>query len=199
MEIKCVNCGSEDLARDGEAPQSGDIAMVCLACGWRGRRTPTVSCHRCGSPDLDEVAVDSWAYADLEEASQNPESPAWGYVDKTQYSCTKCHNRWTVAGEFRPYTGDQGAAIISFEDDDSGYRTWLRTWPIGFVLNCNRHPSPDYLILHRATCQFITELNSRMKTFTGEYIKVCSTDSSAVKQWARTLTGAETTECMHCL
>jgi hypothetical protein len=136
-----------------------------------------------------DAPLDSWAYADFDEARENPESAAWGYVDKTVYTCRKCHNRWTIAGEFRPFTEDQGAAVVSFENDDSGHRAWLHAWPIGFVLNCNRHPTSDYLILHRATCRFITELDPRMKTFTGEYIKVCSTDRRAVKQWARAKTG----------
>jgi hypothetical protein len=92
-----------------------------------------------------------------------------------------------------------GASVVSFEDDDAGYRGWLRSWPSGFVLNCNRHPTPDYLILHRAACRFITELDARMKTFTGDYIKVCSTDRRAVQQWARTQAGAETTDCSHCM
>jgi len=142
MEIKCGDCGSENLVRDPDAPTSADIPMVCLDCGWHGRRTPTISCPRCASADLDEAAVDSWAYADLDEAREYPESAAWGYVDKTVYTCRKCRNRWTVTGEFRPYTGDQGASLVTFEDDDAGYRAWLHAWPSGFVLNCNRHPSP---------------------------------------------------------
>jgi hypothetical protein len=89
-----------------------------------------------------------------------------------------------------PYIGDQGSELISFQDDDAGYRRWLRAWPSGLVPNSNRRPSPDYLILHRATCRFITELDTRMTTFTGEYIKVCSTDRRAVQQWARTQIGA---------
>ena len=72
-----------------------------------------------------------------------------GYVDKTVYTCQKGRNRRTTTGEFRPYTGDQGAVIVSFQDDDAGYRAWLRAWPNGFVLNCNRNPTPDYLALHR--------------------------------------------------
>ena len=130
---------------------------------------------------------------------RTPSRRPWGYVDKTVYTCQKCRHRWTTTGEFRPYTGDQGAALVWFEDDDAGYRAWLRVWPIGFVLNCNRNPTPDYLVLHRCTCRFITELDPRMKTFTGEYIKVCSTDRRALKQWARTQTGAETTDCLHCM
>jgi DNA-directed RNA polymerase subunit RPC12/RpoP len=107
MEIKCAECESENLVRDPDAPKSADIAMVCRDCGWRGRRTPTISCPRCASPDLDETAVDGWAYADLDEAREDPESAAWGYVDKAVYTCKKCRYRWTVTGEFRPYTGDQ--------------------------------------------------------------------------------------------
>lgn len=199
MDIKCGACGSENLTRDPDAPPSTDIPLLCADCGWRGRRTPKVSCPRCGSPDVDETVVDSWAYEDLEESRDNPESAAWGYVDKSVFRCRKCRNEWSTAGQYRPYPASEGAALVTFIDDDSGYRQWLRAWPKGFVLNCHRQPSGDYLILHRATCRFINHLGPHVATFTGDYIKVCSTDRTVVTQWALDNAGARGTSCQHCL
>lgn len=82
--------------------------MRCRACGHAWRRKPNVSCRRCGSGDVDEVAVDGWAYDDLEEARENPQTTAWSYVDKTLYRCQKCRFEWQVAGESRPYVSPQG-------------------------------------------------------------------------------------------
>jgi ribosomal protein L37E len=103
MEIRCGNCGSENLTRDPEAPKSQDIPLLCRDCGWRGFRTPRQSCRRCGSGDVDESPIESWAYADLEDARENPETADWGYVDKTVFRCRKCHFEWTTAGAYRPY------------------------------------------------------------------------------------------------
>ena len=34
-----------------------------------------------------------------------------------------------------------------FRDDDIGYLTWIDEHPIRFVLNCERHPRPGYLMV----------------------------------------------------
>lgn len=199
MEIICGGCGGDNLTRDSEAPKSTDIPLLCLDCGWRGRRTPGVSCPRCGSRDHDETPIDGWTYADRDEARERPESAEWGYVDKTLYRCHKCRHEWMTAGTYRPHPSGDAGHLIRFVDDDAGYERWLTSWPQGYVLNCNRHPSSEYLILHRASCHFISELQRGMQTFTGDYIKVCSTDRATVRQWAQSQTGAEATYCMHCL
>ena len=111
MEIACGSCGSDNLARDPDAPKSSDIPLLCLDCGWRGRRTPVPSCGHCGSADLDQSGVDGWAYEDLEDARDHPDTAAWGYVDKTVFTCRKCHHQWTSAGTYRPYSiGDSKSA-----------------------------------------------------------------------------------------
>ena len=83
----------------------------------------------------------------------------------------------------------------AFVDGDAGYHAWLRAWPKGFVLNCNREPSPGCLVLHRATCNFTGDLGPSMATFTGDYIKVCSTDRTAVRQWAHDNADAAGASC----
>ena len=107
MEIVCGSCGSENLTRDPEAQESQDIPLICLDCGWRGRRTPIHACPRCGSPDVDQTGVDGWAYEDLDDARDDPAAASWGYVDKTVFRCRKCRHEWSSAGEYRPYRPDQ--------------------------------------------------------------------------------------------
>ena len=199
MDIVCGSCGSENLVRDREVDGSGDIPLVCLDCGWRGRRTPGVSCRRCGSANVDGTPVESWAYADLEEAREDPATAEWGYLEKTVYRCRNCHNEWTVSGKYRPYQPQAGATLTLFRDDDTGYRSWIRAWSDGFVLNCERTPGPNYLVLHRATCRSITDLQPGTRTFTGEYVKVCSTKRRAVARWAQEQTGADITPCQLCM
>ena len=103
LDLTCSQCGSDDLERDPSAGPGQGIAVRCKACGRAWRRRPTVSCRRCGAGDVDEVAVDGWAYDDLEEARENPQTTAWSYVDRTLYRCQKCRFEWQVAGESRPY------------------------------------------------------------------------------------------------
>jgi hypothetical protein len=55
--------------------------------------------------DVDQTAVDGWAFDDLEEARENPQTTEWSYVDKTVFTCRKCRYTWTAAGESRPYSG----------------------------------------------------------------------------------------------
>ena len=43
-----------------------------------------------------------------------------------------------------------------FIDDDRSYQDWLQGHPNGFVVNTSKNPSPEYMILHRATCARIT-------------------------------------------
>ena len=102
-----------------------------------------------------------------------------------------------VLAEVRRYHDDilviDDANFQKFVDDDSSYQSWIAAWPGGYVLNCNRSPNSAYLILHRAACTSITELQAGMQTFTGEYVKVCSTDRGAITQWAIDSTGAAPT------
>jgi hypothetical protein len=89
-----------------------------------------------------------------------------------------------------------GSTPRQFIDNDRGYLVWLREHPGGYVLNCNRHPSPDYLILHRADCWTISRSGV---TYTTAYQKVCSDTADQLVKWAERETGAQPTPCRICL
>lgn len=86
-------------------------------------------------------------------------------------------------------------APVRFEGDDRSYLFWTRRNPRGYVVNCARNPSPDYLILHWADCWTINGTHSPWTT--GDYIKVCSRTLSDLEQWAAEL-GGELDRCSHC-
>ena len=86
-----------------------------------------------------------------------------------------------------------------FRDDEEGYLAWLAGHPAGFVLNVNRSPRPNYLILHRATCRTISGRPTRGGPWTGPYIKVCSDDELQIAAWTGKTVGAAPTRCGVCL
>jgi hypothetical protein len=71
----------------------------------------------------------------------------------------------------------------TFQDDDVGYRAWLYAHLGGYVVNALRGSNPGEPVLHRATCDTITPTPD--KSWTGEYIKICSTDRIQLEVWAR--------------
>lgn len=85
-----------------------------------------------------------------------------------------------------------------FRDDDHGYLAWLAAHPAGFVLNVNRSPRPDYLILHRASCRTISGRPTRGGPWTGPYIKVCSHDELQIAAWTGRTVGAAPRRCGVC-
>ncbi len=101
--VTCEKCGSTDLDRDQEAPAGDGIPVICLSCGHRFRRQPRIVCGRCGSGEVEEVAVDGWGYDDLEEARENPTTASWSHVDRILYKCLKCRNEWQKVESSRPY------------------------------------------------------------------------------------------------
>ena len=90
-------------------------------------------------------------------------------------------------------------SIVIFKDDDLGYLYWLDSNPGGYVVNCHRNPTQDYLKLHRANCYSISGVPSKGKWWTNQYIKVCSMDKNALADWAMTRVGGEIQPCSHCM
>lgn len=67
--------------------------------------------------------------------------------------------------------------VVVFRDDDDGYLACLAAHPVGFVLNVNRSPRPDYLILHRASCRTISGRPTRGGPWTGRTSRSAHTTS----------------------
>jgi len=85
-----------------------------------------------------------------------------------------------------------------FEDDDTGYLAWVQGHPDGFVVNCERRPSPAYLVLHRAECAHITRATQPGR-WTADYIKVCAPKLAELEGWARTEVGGQLQPCHWCV
>ncbi len=146
-----------------------------------------VTCPSCGSSEIGLVEV-------LEDQRRRVKCEACGH----EWLRGQASARITAAQARR----DPAEAVepTVFDNDDEGYLTWVRTWPGGYVLNCERTLHPNYLMLHRANCDTITETGPQATTWTvHEYIKVCSTDRHRVKQWARDQTGSDPTPCQLCM
>lgn len=98
--------------------------------------------------------------------------------------------------------------VTKFIDDDAGYLAWINNSPAGYVLNCNRQPKPNYLMLHRSTCHTISGTPARKSAWhgtdlegnvwTSAFIKVCSLDRSAIERWANRKTGGAVRACLFC-
>ena len=83
----------------------------------------------------------------------------------------------------------------TFEDNDAGYREWIYANMGGFVVNAIRASTPGDPVLHRAACEWITPTPD--KVWTGEYIKVCSTNRFELEAWARSI-GRPVRACTFC-
>jgi hypothetical protein len=90
-----------------------------------------------------------------------------------------------------------------FRNEPDYYR-WLDQNPTGFVVNSRRVPTPDYLVLHRATCRHIREPYRETESggFTErDYIKVCANNLESLRDWAAANGRPDRSfslECSHC-
>jgi hypothetical protein len=88
--------------------------------------------------------------------------------------------------------------MTTFVDDEKAYLAWVEAHRGGYVLNCARSPTPDYLKLHQAICKFIST-STRSNWTTGEYIKVCSEDLGELRRWAADQVGGNPQRCQSCM
>ena len=84
---------------------------------------------------------------------------------------------------------------MKFVDDDEGYLAWLREHPRGYVVNAERRPRSEYLVLHRATCHTIS---GKAGSWTKTYTKVCAKTVADLDAWAHTETGGYPSRCGFC-
>lgn len=87
---------------------------------------------------------------------------------------------------------------------DENYRRWLIQHPDGFVINTTVRKSPDYMVLHKATCSLINPDRKRAKegAFTQrQYIKICADDTASLRDWVKNngrRDGSFSKECSSC-
>ena len=90
------------------------------------------------------------------------------------------------------------------DDNDSDYLAWVERHPKEFVLNTRRTPDPDYMVLHRASCQSISRYTA-VSTVGGFverfYIKAFVDTIGALREWVRRngrADGSFSKECGFC-
>jgi hypothetical protein len=87
----------------------------------------------------------------------------------------------------------------SFRDDDAGYLAWVENHPEGFVVNADRSPRAEELVLHKANCFSIRNPKKPAGAWTHRaYIKVCSEVPAELERWARDETGGTLRPCGQC-
>lgn len=86
-----------------------------------------------------------------------------------------------------------------FDNDDVAYVAWLAAHQHSFVINTYRRPHPGYLILHKATCKFISRTaDSTIAWTSGDYVKICSESVSDLEAWCRVVTDGHPKACGPC-
>jgi len=72
--------------------------------------------------------------------------------------------------------------VKEFRGDDAGYLDWLATHPDGYVLNVRRNASPDYVVLHRASCGSISNRALAPGAYTERgYRKICADTAEGLR------------------
>jgi hypothetical protein len=86
-----------------------------------------------------------------------------------------------------------------FIDEDAEYLAWVERHPEGFVVNADRTPRAEELVLHRGSCFTIRNPKKPKGAWTHrDYIKVCSEDLAELERWARDETGGTLRHCGQC-
>jgi HB1, ASXL, restriction endonuclease HTH domain len=86
--------------------------------------------------------------------------------------------------------------LVMFKDDDDAFFEWQDAHTEGEFINTERKPNPNYLVLHKSGCPHFKGSDS--VHWTKDYVKIASTDHSALETWARGTVGGEITLCGTC-
>ena len=93
------------------------------------------------------------------------------------------------------------SGLVFFEDDDAGYLDWVSRNRDGYVVNVRRTLTPDYVILHRATCSSISASHEAGAYTERSYRKLCGrtmTDVVEAPLWCGRHRGSFTKRCSLC-
>lgn len=72
-----------------------------------------------------------------------------------------------------------------FDSNDAEYLTWLASNPKGFVVNSERNPRPQNIVVHRATCRSISRSRAAGAYTERQYIKVCGDSIAELSSWVK--------------
>jgi hypothetical protein len=90
------------------------------------------------------------------------------------------------------------AGVEQFRDDDGGYLGWVAAHAHGFVINIQRSLNPADARLHHAHCYTINGEPPRGRTWTGPYVKICSSSMDELDRWALEQNGSGIRRCGVC-
>jgi hypothetical protein len=90
------------------------------------------------------------------------------------------------------------AGVKEFRNDDEGYLSWVAAHSGGYVINIWPTLNPKDARLHHAACRKILGKPARVKSWTWEYIKVCSMSEVELDAWARDKVGLSIQRCGSC-
>ena len=91
--------------------------------------------------------------------------------------------------------------LTYFDNDDAAYLEWLARNPDGYVVNVRETLSPDYVVLHRATCPTISRPQEPGAYTERSYRKLCGRTLADVAEapiWCGRIKGSFTTRCAIC-
>ena len=106
------------------------------------------------------------------------------------------HTRDDVPGR-APVT----TSVVHFDGDDGAYFAWLARNPEGYVVNVCRSCSPDYVVLHRASCGHIANAREGGAYTERGYGKLCAPtreDILDAPTYCGRAKGWFTKKCAHC-
>lgn len=92
-------------------------------------------------------------------------------------------------------------SVVHFDGDDSAYFAWLARNPEGYVANVRRRCSPDYVVLHRASCGHVANPREEGAYTERDFGKLCAPTREAILDaptFCGRATGSFTKQCAHC-
>lgn len=100
-----------------------------------------------------------------------------------------------------PGLGGRDTGVVHFDGDDGAYFAWLARNPEGYVANVRRRCSPDYVVLHRASCGHVANPREEGAYTERDYGKLCAPTREAILEaptFCGRAKGRFTKQCAHC-
>ncbi len=138
---------------------------------------------------IESMGIGDYRLFDAEGNGIHFEGSLLGATDLTR------RFNWMLA-DFAVFAVERKTGMPQFTDDDPGYMRWLVRNPNGWVLNADRQPKADYLVLHRSTCWTISR--SSVRYTSGDFLKRCDSDPQNLSDWAVSQTGNTPDVCQKC-